>query len=107
MVRGLGGVAAMLDRDPGAVGGGDALDDQRDVEILLDPCDVAPVELRLIDPRIVDPHTAPLMALGDVALAPAVPFAVHCQPEAPVALLDFPAHIVVDPPPAPPHLTLQ
>ena len=97
MVRHIDAVDPVFDRELGVLGGGDALDDQRDVEILLDPLDVAPVELRLIDPRVVDPHAAALMALGDVALAPAVAVGVDGQAKGVVAVVDRAAHMIVDP----------
>ena len=37
---------AVIDRDPGVLGGGDALDRQRNLELLLDALDRAPVERR-------------------------------------------------------------
>ena len=107
MVRHIDAVDPVLDRDPGVLAGGDALDDQRDVEILLDPLDVAPVELRLVDPRVVDAHPAALMALGDVALAPAVAVGVDGQAERGVALVDRAADMIVDPGRIAPHIKLE
>ena len=72
MVRHIDAVDAVLDRNPGVLDGGDALEDQRDVEALLDPLDVTPVELRLKDAGVGDARAAALMALGNVALAQAV-----------------------------------
>src|SRR5207248_6838747 len=72
MVRDIDAVDAVIDRDLGVFGGGDALQDQRNVELAPHPLDVLPVESRLVDPRVVDPDAAALMPLGDVALAPAV-----------------------------------
>src|SRR2546423_15399386 len=72
MVRDIYAIDPVIDRYLGVLGGGDALEDQRDVEIPLDPLDVLPVELRLIDPRIIDPHAAALVTLGNVAPAAAV-----------------------------------
>src|SRR5216683_383604 len=97
MVRHVDAIDPVLDRDPGILGGGDALDDQRDIEILLDPLDVAPVELRLVDPRVVDPHAAALVALGNVALAPAVAVGVDGQAEGGVALVDRAPDMIIDP----------
>src|SRR5712692_3743575 len=107
MVRDIDAIDPILDRDLGVLGSGDALDDQWDVEILLDPLDVAPVELRLIDPRIVDPHAAALMALGDVALAPAVAVGVDGQAEGRVALVDRAADVMVDPGRIAAHIELE
>src|SRR5260370_33473187 len=107
MVRAVAAIDAVLDRAPGVLGGGDALDDQRDVEIPLDPLDVAPVELRLIDPRVVDAHAAALMALGDVALAPGIAVGVDGETEGGVALLDRAADMIVDPGRVAPHVKLE
>src|SRR6516225_8017343 len=72
MVRHVDAVDPMLDRDLRVLGGRDAFEDQRNVEAFLDALDIAPVELRLEDAGISDPHAAALVAFGDVALAPAV-----------------------------------
>ena len=69
----------------------------RDIEILLDPLDVMPIELRLVDAGVVDAHPAALVALGDVALAPAVAVGVDRQAKGIIALVDSAADMVVDP----------
>ena len=53
----------MLDRDFGVFGGGNAFEDQRDVKALLDPLDIAPVELRLENAGVGDAHPLTLVAL--------------------------------------------
>jgi hypothetical protein len=55
----------VLDRDLGVLRGRYAFEDQRDVEALFDPLDIAPVELSLIDASVVvDAHPAALVAFG-------------------------------------------
>ena len=107
MVRHIDAVDPVLERDPGVLGGGDAFQDQRDVEALLDPLDIAPVELRLEDAGIGDAHPAALVALGDVALAPAVAVGVDGQAKGVVALVDRAAHMVVDPGGVAAHIELE
>src|SRR4051794_3836173 len=97
MVRDIDAIDPVIDRNLGVLGGGDALQDQRNVEIPLDPLDVLPVELRLIDPRIIDPHAAALVTLGDVALAAAVAVGVNRQTEGAVALFGGAPDMIVDP----------
>src|SRR5580692_6898918 len=87
----------MVERDPGVLGRGDAFQDKRDVEALVDPLDVAPLELRLEDAGIGDAPAAELVTLGDVAFAPAVAIGVDGQAERVVALVDGAADMVVDP----------
>jgi len=54
----------VLDSDLGVLGGGNAFEDERDVEALFDPLDIAPVELSLLDASVVDAHPAALVAFG-------------------------------------------
>src|SRR4029077_6335844 len=85
----------------------DALQDQRDVEALFDPRDIAPVELRLVDAGVVDAHPAALMTLGDVALAPAVAVGIDGQAKRVIALVDGAADVVVDPLGVAAHIKLE
>src|SRR5436190_5401283 len=107
MVRDVDAIDPVVDRDLGVLGGGDALEDQWDVEIPLDPLDVLPVELRLVDPRIIDPHAAALVTFGDVALAAAVAVGVDRQTEGVVALVGGTADMIVDPGRVAPHIKLE
>ncbi len=76
-------------------------------KVLLDPLDVAPIELRLVDAGVGDAHPAALVALGDVALAPAVAVGVDGQTEGVVALVDRAADMVVDPGGVAAHIELK
>ena len=107
MVRHIDAIDPVLDRDLGVLGGGDALQDQRDVDILLDPVDVAPVELRLVDAGVAGAHAAAQVALGDVALAPAIAVGVDGQAEGVVALVNRAADMVVDPVGVAAHVKLE
>ena len=81
----------------GVLAGGDALDGERDLELLLDALDRLPVEPGLERAVL---HPAPPggdEALGDVALAPAVVRGVDRQREARVAVLDGALDVIVDP----------
>src|ERR1700726_3454666 len=97
----------MLDSDLGVLGGGNAFEDERDVEALFDPLDIAPVELRLEDAGVGDAHAAALVTLGDVAFAPAVAVGVDGQAERVVALVDGAADMVVDPVGVAAHVKLE
>src|SRR5271154_6803082 len=107
MVGHVDAIDPMLEGDLGVLGGGDALEDQRDVEILLDPLDVSPVELPLIDAGVVDADAPTLVAFGDVALAPAVAVGVDGQAKRIVALVDRAADMVVDPGGIATHIELE
>src|ERR1051325_7606204 len=97
VVRDVDPVDAVLDREPGVLGGRDALDGERNVELALDAVDGAPVERRLVLParRLAPP--AHDVALGDVALAPAVDRGVDREAERRVTLGDGARDVVVDP----------
>jgi hypothetical protein len=69
MVRHIDAVDPVFDRDLGVLCGGDAFEDQRNAEALLDPLDVTPIELRLENAGVGDTHSLTLVAFGDVALA--------------------------------------
>src|SRR5579871_6457741 len=97
MVRHIDAIDPVLERNPGVFGGGDAIQDQRNAADLPDPLDIAPVELGLVAARIGGPHPAALMALGDVALAPAVAVGVDGQAEPVIALVLGAADMLVDP----------
>src|SRR5438067_7876294 len=107
MVRHIDAVDPVLDRDLGVLGGRDPFEDQRDVEALFDPLDIAPVELRLKDAGVGDAYAATLMALGDVALAPAVAVGVDGQAKGVIALVDRAADMVVDPLGVAAHIKLE
>ena len=96
VVRHIDPVGAVIDRDAGVLGGGDALERQRNAEIPFDPVDVAPVELGLVDAGVAGADAAAQVALCYVALAPAVAVGVDGQAKRVVALVDRPARMVVD-----------
>src|SRR3954454_12362631 len=81
VVRHVDDIDPVIDRDPGILAGGDALDDDRDFRQPPDALDIAPVEARLMDPRVAGPHAPPLVAFRDVALAPAVAVGIDGQAE--------------------------
>src|SRR5262249_32219837 len=95
--RHINAVDPMLDSDLGVLGGGDAFEDQRDVEALFDAFDIAPVELGLEDAGVGDAHTTALVTFGDVAFASAVAVGVDGQAKGIIALADGAADMVVDP----------
>ena len=72
MVRHIDAIDAELDGALGVLDRGDAFEDQRNVELRLVALDIEPILPRLIDPAVVNADSAALMALGYVALAPAV-----------------------------------
>ena len=89
-------VDAVLDGDARVLGGGDALEDQRDVGASLEALDVVPAE------RGLEVHAADVAApgrwraLGDVALAPAVDRGVDGDAEGGVAGGDGALDVLVD-----------
>ena len=87
---------AVLDRDLRILGGGDALERQRNLVAILDALDRAPVEPGLIG--TAGHATAPGggVTLGDVALAPAVMRGVDRHAEGNIAVVDGAADMVVD-----------
>ncbi len=98
VVRHVDAIDPVIDRDLGVLGGGDALEDHRDLrQLCLIRSMSLPVEPRLVDAGVADPHPAALVALGDVALAPAVAVGVDGQAEGVVAVVDRAADMVVDP----------
>src|SRR3954471_148113 len=107
MVRDIDDIDAVIDRDPGILAGRDALDDDRDLRQSLDALDVAPVEPRLIDPRVADPDAAALVPLRDIALAPTVAVGVDRQAERVVAAVHRAPDMVVDPRLVAAHIELE
>jgi len=97
MVRHINAINAELDGALRILGRGDAFEDQRDVEFRLVAHDIAPILPRLVDAAVVDADAAALMALGYVALAPAVMVGVDRNAEGVVAGVDGAAEMVVDP----------
>ncbi len=97
MVRHVDAIDLVFECQARVLGGGDPLQDQRDPAIALDPLDIAPIELGLIGARIAGAHAAALVALSDVALAPAVTVGVDDQAECVIAAVDGAADMVVDP----------
>src|SRR5262249_56702068 len=79
---------AMIKRDPGVLYGRDALKTERDVERALDALDGAPIERRLEFMATRAPAACHHMALGEVALAPAVDGGINCDAEPHVAVGD-------------------
>jgi hypothetical protein len=53
MVRHVNAVGPAFERHLGVLGGADALQHDRNVEVLLDPLDIAPVEAGLVDARLL------------------------------------------------------
>src|SRR5262249_9435971 len=88
---------AMVERDGGILGGGDALDRERDLEPRLDALDRAPVERRLEGAALHASSPRGHEALGDVALAPAVMGGVDGQAERGIAVRDRALDVIVDP----------
>src|SRR5262249_39158804 len=86
----------VIDRDLGVLGGGDALEDQRDLVLVLDQLDRAPLQTLLevaaggAQPALAD------IALGDVALPAAVMGGVDGEAERGIALGDGAADMVFD-----------
>src|SRR5262249_38690402 len=103
MVGDIDAVDAKLDRLVGILDRSDAFQDQRDVEFRPAALDIAPVEPRLKDPgisahdRARPARPAAPMALGDVALAPAVPVSVDGDAERVITGIDRTTELVVDP----------
>src|SRR5215472_12722932 len=98
MVRHIDAIDAELDRAPGVLGRGDALQDQRDVEFRLVAFDIAPAVPRLKDTGVVaHDNAAALVALGDVPLAAAVAVGVDGHAEGVIAGVDRATDVVVDP----------
>ena len=96
VVRHVDPVDAVIDRDRCVFGGRDALDDQRDLVLVLDQLHGAPLQPLLevaaggAQPAFAD------VALGDVAFAPAVMRGVDGQAERGVAVRDRAADAVLD-----------
>ena len=88
---------AVIERDPGILGGGDALEHQRNVELLPDALDGAPVERRLELAAGRAPAAGHDMALGEVALAPAVDRGVDGEAEGDIFIGDGAGDEIVDP----------
>src|SRR5262249_7119822 len=89
-------VDAVIERDLRILGGGDALERQRNVELALDQLDGAPVKRGLVlAPRHVA-SSAGLMALGQGALAPAVMRGIDGQAECRVAIGYGARHMILD-----------
>src|SRR6202034_3560028 len=65
-------IDAVIERELGVLGGGDAFDGERDLELALDALDRAPIERGLEFAARGAATPAGDVALGDVALAPAV-----------------------------------
>src|SRR5262245_36457906 len=103
MVGDIDAVDAELDRLAGIFDSSDPFQDQRDVEFRPAALDIAPVEPRLKDAGIAaydwagPAGPAAPMALGDVALAPAVAVGVDGDAERVIAGVDGAAELVVDP----------
>src|SRR5262245_65910576 len=87
----------MVERDGGVLGGGDALDRERDLETRLDAFDREPVERRLEGAALHPPPSRGHEALGDVALAPAVMRGIDGQAERGIAMRNRALDVIVDP----------
>src|SRR6202030_29297 len=98
---------AVIERDLDVLGGRDALDRQRNVEAFLEALDRAPVERGLELAARRPPAPGYDMALGDVALAPAVDRGVDGEAEGAVAVRDRARRVVVDPGLVAAHIKLE
>src|SRR5947209_4340680 len=96
MVGHVDPVDAVVERDGGILRGGDALDHQRYLELVLDQLDGAPVQ-PLLEVAAGRADTAGAdIALGDIALAPAVMRGVDRQAEGAVSACDGAADAILD-----------
>ncbi len=100
-------VHAVLDGDAGVLGGGDALEDERDGVPILEALDLLPRKRRLVvhagDVLAPGFHEAP----GQVTLATAVHGGVHRHAERRVAVIDGSLHVVVHELVVPAHVELE
>src|SRR5205823_1548841 len=87
---------AMLNRDLGVFGGSNAFERERDLELVLDALDGAPIERRLEAAARHPASPRGLVAFGDIALAAAVQRGIDGKAECQVAVGDRAADIVVD-----------
>src|SRR5271168_1567119 len=87
--------------------GGDALDHQGNVELLPNARDGAPVERRLEFASGRPPAAGHDMALGEVALAPAVDRGVDGEAEPHIAVGDGAGDVIVDPGLVSAHIELE
>src|SRR5262249_4585847 len=85
----------VIDGDAGVLGGGYALDRERDAEALLDTFDRVPVERGLKRAALHAAATGGDEALGNVALAPAVMGGIDGEAEARIAVGDRAFHVIV------------
>src|SRR6185437_7337688 len=88
---------AVIERDLSILGGGDALDGERDLELRLDALDGFPIERFLKVPSARATAAAGDVALGDVAFAPAVMRGVDGQAERRVFVGDGARNKIIDP----------
>src|ERR1700716_1016189 len=79
---------AMIDRDHRVFRGGDALDHKRDLVLVLDAFDGAPVQRHLVFAAADVAAVGADETLGEVALAPAVMRGVHRETERGIAVGD-------------------
>jgi hypothetical protein len=79
---------AVIQRDPGVLRGGDALDRQRNVDFLTDALDGSPIQRRLEFAARRPPAAAHHVALGEVALAPAIDRGIDGEAEPTLAVGD-------------------
>ena len=88
---------SVIYRDAGVLGRGDAFDRERNRKALLDALDRMPVKRRLKCAAFHAPPAGGDVALGKIALAPAVMGSVDGEAEARVTACDGPLHMVIDP----------
>jgi hypothetical protein len=96
VVRDIDPIDAVLDRDLGILGGGDALERKRNLELVLEPFDGSPIERRL---KVAARRTSPAgrdVALGNIALAPAVDRGVDGEAERAIAVVNRARDEIVD-----------
>ena len=96
VVRHVDPVDAMLDRKLGILGSGNALERERDLEPILDALARAPIKRRLEAAAGNAAPTGGLVALGDVALPPAIDRGIDGKAECQITVVDRATDIVVD-----------
>ena len=97
MIGDVDEIDAVIERDLGILGGGDAFDGERDLELAFDALDRSPIERRLELPPAGAAAAAGDVALGNVALAPAVMGGVDRQTKRRVFVGDGAFDEIVDP----------
>src|SRR5262249_54491025 len=100
-------VHAVIERNPGVLGGRNALDDERNLDPPLDPLDRRPVEPGLERAALHTPAAGGHESLGNVALAPAVVRGIDGEAEGGIAMGNGSFHVIVDPGHVAAHIQLK